>query len=138
MTEPCDLSAVEARALIGAKKLSARDLLESCLERIDAVDPAVNAMVARDDERARKAALEADEKTARGEALGPLHGLPLGVKDLEEVAGLRTTFGSELFANHVPDKDQLIVANTRAAGAIVVGKTNTPEWGAGANTRNAV
>lgn len=138
VTEPCDLSAVEARALIGAKKLSARDLLESCLKRIDAVDPAVNAMVARDDERARKAALAADEQTARGAALGALHGLPLGVKDLEEVAGLRTTFGSELFANHVPDKDQLIVANTRAAGAIIVGKTNTPEWGAGANTRNAV
>lgn len=138
MTEPCDLSAVAARALIGAKKLSARELLESCIRRIDAVDPAVNAMVARDDERARKAAEAADEATARGEALGALHGLPLGVKDLETVAGLRTTYGSPLFADFVPTEDQLIVAKTRAAGAIVVGKTNTPEWGAGANTRNAV
>ena len=95
-------------------------------------------MVARDDERARKAAEAADEATARGEPLGALHGLPLGVKDLETVAGLRTTYGSPLFADFVPTEDQLIVAKTRAAGAIVVGKTNTPEWGAGANTRNAV
>ncbi|WP_103720427.1 amidase [Bosea psychrotolerans] len=138
MTEPCELSAVEARALIGTKKLSASELLESCIARIDAVDPAVNAMVARDDERARKAAKLADEATMRGDRLGALHGLPLGVKDLENVAGLRTTYGSQLFANHVPTEDQLIVANTRKAGAIVLGKTNTPEWGAGANTRNAV
>lgn len=138
MTEPCDLSAVAARALIGAKKLSARELLESCIRRTDAVDPAVNAMVARDDERARAAAKQADEATARGETLPPLHGLPVGVKDLENVAGLRTTYGSELFRDFVPEEDQLIVANVRKAGAIVLGKTNTPEWGAGANTRNAV
>lgn len=138
MTEPCDLSAVEARALIGAKKLSASELLESCIKRTDAVDPAVNAMVARDDERARVAAKAADAATMRGEALPPLHGLPIGVKDLENVAGLRTTYGSELFRDFVPEQDQLIVANVRKAGAIVLGKTNTPEWGAGANTRNAV
>lgn len=91
MSEPCDLSAVEARALIGAKSLSASELLESCIRRIDAVDPAVNAMVARDDERARAAARMADESTMRGDALGALHGLPVGIKDLENVAGLRTT-----------------------------------------------
>jgi amidase len=136
--EPCDLPAREARALIGAKKLSAKELMESCIGRIEKVDHAVNAMVARDFDRARAAAVAADEATMRGDALGPLHGLPLGVKDLENVGGLRTTYGSQLFADHVPDKDQLIVAMTRAAGAIVVGKTNTPEWGAGANTRNAV
>ncbi|PTM40704.1 amidase family protein [Bosea sp. 124] len=138
MTEPCDLSAVEARALIGAKKLSAVELLESCIARTDAVDPAVNAMVARDDERARAAAKAADAATLRGDALPALHGLPLGVKDLENVAGLRTTYGSQLYRDHVPAEDQLIVAKVRAAGAIVLGKTNTPEWGAGANTRNAV
>lgn len=138
MTEPCDLSAVEARALIGKKKLSSRELLESCLKRIDLVDPAVNAMVVRDDEGARAAALAADEATARGDALGALHGLPLGVKDLETVAGMRTTYGSPLFADFVPQEDQLIVASCRKAGAVVLGKTNTPEWGAGANTRNAV
>ena len=74
----------------------------------------------------------------RGDALGPLHGLPIGVKDLEDVAGLRTTYGSVLFRDHVPAQDQLIVQAARQAGAIVLGKTNTPEWGAGANTRNAV
>lgn len=138
MTEPCDLSAVEARTLIGAKKLSAVELLESCIRRTDAVDPAVNAMVARDDERARVAAKAADAATQRGDALPALHGLPVGIKDLENVAGLRTTYGSQLYADHVPTEDQLIVAKVREAGAIVLGKTNTPEWGAGANTRNAV
>ncbi|KFC71586.1 putative amidase [Bosea sp. LC85] len=138
MSEPCDLSAVEARALIGVKSLSASELLESCIRRIDAVDPAVNAMVARDDERARATARKADEATMRGDALGALHGLPVGIKDLENVAGLRTTYGSPLFRDFVPPEDQLIVASVRKAGAIIAGKTNTPEWGAGANTRNAV
>jgi amidase len=134
----CDLSAVEARALIGAKKLSASELLESCIDRIETVDHAVNAMVARDYDAARQAARAADEAVARGDALGPLHGLPVGVKDLENTKGLRTTYGSVLFKDFVPDEDQLIVKSVREAGAIVLGKTNTPEWGAGANTRNAV
>ncbi len=136
--EPCDLGAVEARALIGAKKLSSTELVESCISRIEAVDHAVNAMVARDFERARATAKQADTATAKGEALGALHGLPIGIKDLENVAGLRTTYGSTLFRDHVPDEDQLIVKSVRKAGAIVLGKTNTPEWGAGANTRNGV
>lgn len=138
MTEPCDLDAVAARRLIGEKKLSASELLESCLTRIDAVDHAVNAMVARDDERARATARAADAATMRGDDLPALHGLPIGIKDLEDVAGLRTTYGSPLFADHVPTQDQGIVASVRKAGAVIVGKTNTPEWGAGANTRNAV
>ena len=136
--QPCDLGAVTARRLMGAKKLSASELLESCIARIEAVDPAVNAMVTRDYEGARTAAKKADSAVIRGDALGALHGLPIGIKDLEDVAGIRTTYGSTLFAHHVPDKDQLIVASVRAAGAIILGKTNTPEWGAGANTRNGV
>jgi amidase len=138
MTEPCDLDATQARALIGAKQLTARELLESCISRIEAIDPAVNAMVARDFERARAAAKAADEATAHGEALPALHGLPFGVKDLDEVAGLRTTYGSPIFRDHVPDADLGMVARIKVAGGIVIGKTNTPEWGAGANTRNAV
>jgi Asp-tRNA(Asn)/Glu-tRNA(Gln) amidotransferase A subunit family amidase len=138
MSEPCDLGAVEARAMIGARQLSATELLESCLRRIDAVDPAVNAMVARDAEAAREAARRADAAVASGAALGALHGLPLGVKDLEATGGLRTTWGSPLFRDHVPAADQGTVARARAHGAIIVGKTNVPEWGAGANTRNAV
>ncbi|HEX2943990.1 MAG TPA: amidase family protein, partial [Rhodopila sp.] len=136
--EPCDLTAVEARRLIGAKALAPTELLESCIARIEAIDPAVNAMVARDFDRARDAAIAADNAVARGEALPPLHGLPIGIKDLELTAGLRTTFGSPLFADHVPAEDEHAVAAIRAAGAIIVGKTNVPEFGAGANTRNAV
>lgn len=138
MTQPCDLDATEARQLIGLKKLSSGELLDSCIARIEAVDHAVNAMVAHDFDRARASARLADEAVARGEKLGPLHGLPFGVKDLEDVAGLRTTYGSPIFRDHVPATDQGNVARVKAAGGIVVGKTNTPEFGAGANTRNAV
>jgi amidase len=136
--EPCDLTAVEARRLIGTKQLSPSELLASCIARIEAVDHAVNAMVARDFDRARAAARQADAAVARGDALPPLHGLPVGIKDMEPTAGLRTTFGSLLFRDNVPAKDQRLVAAIRAAGAIVIGKTNTPEFAAGANTRNAV
>ncbi|NKC31518.1 amidase [Falsiroseomonas selenitidurans] len=138
MTEPCDLSAVEARRLIGTRKLSPVELLDSCLGRIAAVNHAVNAMVALDEDRARAAAKNAEAAVMSGQKLGPLHGLPIGIKDLEETAGLRTTWGSPIFKDHVPTKDEAMVANIRKAGAIVIGKTNTPEFGAGANTRNTV
>ncbi|HBK06922.1 MAG TPA: amidase [Acetobacteraceae bacterium] len=136
--EPCELTAVEARRLIGAKQLSSAELLESCITRIEAVDPAVNAMVARDFDRARVAAKAADATVMRGDTLPPLHGLPIGIKDLEPTEGLRTTFGSPLFRDNVPLADCRVTKAIRSAGAIVVGKTNTPEFGAGANTRNAV
>lgn len=123
---------------MGVKQLSASDLLESCIGRIEAVDHAVNAMVARDFDRARAAARAADAAVMRGDALPALHGLPIGIKDLEPTQGLRTTFGSPLHRNNVPDSDCRLVAAIRSAGAIVLGKTNTPEFGAGANTRNAV
>ena len=138
MSDPSDLPATVARRLIGRKQLSPVELLDGCIARIEALDHAVNAVVARDFERAREAAREAEAAVARGDALGPLHGLPVGVKDLENVAGLRTTYGSELFRDHVPDVDDGIVASVRRDGGIVLGKTNTPEWGAGANTRNRV
>ena len=138
MSEPCDLSAVTARRLIGARKLSPVELLESCLARIEAVNPAVNAMVAMDTDRAREAAKQAEASVMSGEKLGLLHGLPIGIKDLEETKGLRTTWGSPIFADHIPTRDEAMVGNLRAAGAIVTGKTNTPEFGAGANTRNLV
>ncbi|HYF53679.1 MAG TPA: amidase family protein [Salinarimonas sp.] len=136
--DPCDLPAAAARRLIGRKALSPVELLESCLARIAAVNPAVNAVVALDAPRARAAALEAERAVARGEALGPLHGLPVAIKDLDETAGLRTTFGSLLFRDHVPRADGGVAARVRAAGGIVLAKTNTPEFGLGANTRNAV
>jgi amidase len=138
MTEPCDLTAVEARRLIGQKRLAPSELLASCIARIEAVDHAVNAMPARDSSRARATAKQADEAVARGDDLPPLHGLPIGIKDLQQTAGLVTTQGSVIYRGHVPEEDERIVAAVRAAGAIVIGKTNTPEFGAGANTRNAV
>ncbi len=140
MAEPCDLTAVEARASIGRSELSPVELLESCLARIDAVDPAVNAMVTRADERAREEAATAAEAVvlaARdGRELPPLHGLPVGIKDLQATAGIVTTYGAESFADNVPDADAGIVARVRAAGGIVVGKTNIPERSIGANTVN--
>ena len=138
MTEPCDLSAVAARRLIGRKALSPVELLQSCLGRVEAVNGAVNAFVALDVERARKAAKAAEARQMKGEALGPLHGLPIGVKDLEATEGLRTTWGSRLYQDHVPKADAPHIRAIRSAGAIVLGKTNTPEFGAGANTTNAV
>lgn len=138
MTEPCDLTALDARALIGARRLSPVELTESCIARIEAVDPAVNAVVARDFDRARAAARDAEQAVMRGAALGALHGLPVGIKDMEDTAGLRTTYGSPIFADNIPEQDERSVACLRAAGAIVLGKTNTPEFAAGANTRNAV
>src|SRR6476619_430220 len=102
MTQPCDLTAVEARRLIGQKKLAPTELLASCIARIEAVDHAVNAMVARDFDRARDTAKAADAAVARGDDLPPLHGLPIGIKDLQETAGLLTTFGSPIFRDNVP------------------------------------
>lgn len=136
--EPCDLTAVEARRLIGLKRLSPVELTDSCVQRIEAVDHAVNAVVTRDFERARETARAREQEVMRGEPLGPLHGLPVGIKDTAETGGLLTTFGSTLFRNNVPEKDERFVACLRAAGGVVLGKTNVPEWAAGGNTRNPV
>ena len=138
MTRPCDLSAVEARRLIGAKRLSPVELLDSCLERIAATNPKLNAIVAIDEIAAKKAANAAETAVMRGDELGLLHGLPLGVKDLQRTGGLRTTWGSLLYKDHVPAEDEPLVANLRAQGAVILAKTNTPEFGAGGNTTNRV
>src|SRR5512138_1985069 len=134
----CDLSAVELRRRIGEKDISPVELLADCHRRIDVVNPALNAVVAEDRDAAMAAAKAAEQAVLRGEALGPLHGLPIGIKDLNETAGLRTTFGSPLYADHVPQKDGDFVAGLRKAGAVIAAKTNTPEFGAGANTTNVV
>jgi amidase len=136
--EPCDLSAVTARRLIGAKKLSPVELLASCLRRIEATNGAVNAVVAMDERAARKAAKQAENQVMRGDDLGLLHGLPVAVKDLQATAGLRTTWGSLIYKDHVPKEDEASVASVRTAGGVILAKTNSPEFGAGANTRNRV
>ena len=137
-TEPCDLSATSARALIGRRALSPVELMESCIARTLAVDPAVNAIPARDFDRARASAAQAEAAVMTGDALPPLHGLPIAVKDTHRAAGLPFTQGSVIFRDFVPEDDERLVAAVREAGAIVFGKTNTPEFAAGANTRNAV
>lgn len=132
------LSAVDMRALIGARRLSPVELMDACIARIEAVDPAVNAIAATDFERARAQARHAEAQVMQGDGLPPLHGLPLGVKDLQDTAGLLTTYGNVAFRAHVPQEDNSYVARLRAAGAIVTAKTNVPDMGAGANTRNPV
>src|SRR5918992_2607890 len=138
MTRPCELPAVEARRLIGAKKLSPVELLDSCLDRIAATNPKLNAIVAMDENAAKTAATAAENAVMRGDDLGLLHGLPLGIKDLQATQGLRTTWGSLIYKDHVPAEDEPLVANLRSHGAVILGKTNTPEFGAGANTTNRV
>ena len=138
MSELCDFPAVELRRLIGAKVISPVDLLESCLERIDRVNSRVNAIVALDRNMAGEGAREAEEAVMRAAPLAPLHGLPVGIKDLNDTAGLTTTYGSPLYADHVPRRDDRQVAAVRGAGGLVFAKTNTPEFGAGANTVNEV
>jgi amidase len=138
MTELCDLSALELRRLIGAKQVSPVELLASCRARVERVDGALNAFVATCWERAESEARAAERMVMAGEPLRPLHGLPIGIKDLALTEGLRTTFGSPQFADFVPEADERQVETVRRAGAIVIGKTNTPEFGAGANTVNPV
>ena len=122
----CFTSAVEMAALIRAKKLSAREALAEHLKQIERVNPQVNAIVTLVADQAIAAAARADEMQARGEPLGPLHGLPVAHKDLIETAGIRTTFGSLIYKDNVPTEDNILVTRMRQAGAIHVGKTNTP------------
>nr|WP_315234577.1 amidase [uncultured Albidiferax sp.] len=133
-----EISAVELRRLIGSRQLSPVELMDACIARTEALNPAINAICATDFDRARSAAREAEAQVMRGAPLGPLHGLPLGVKDLQDTAGLLTTYGNVGLRGNVPTADNLLVARLRAAGAIVTAKTNVPDMGAGANSRNPV
>jgi amidase len=131
-------SAVEMARLIRTGKLSAREALAAHLKQIERVNPKVNAIVTLAPEMAADAAAKADERQVRKEKLGPLHGLPAAHKDLVETRGIRTTFGSPLYKDYIPSEDDLIVERLRGAGAITIGKTNTPEFGAGSQTFNTV
>jgi Asp-tRNA(Asn)/Glu-tRNA(Gln) amidotransferase A subunit family amidase len=138
MSRPCELSALKARELIATNVLSPVELVDDCIARVEAINPAVNAVVANCFERARVEARSAEAEAVKGSDLGPLHGLPMGIKDLHVSEGVRTTFGSLIYKHHVPDKDERVIAALKRAGAIALGKTNTPEFGAGANTVNKV
>ncbi len=132
------LPATEIARLVRAKELSAREVVAAHLDRIASVNPALNAIVTLAPEQALECAAEADDAFARGAPIGPLHGLPIAHKDLQPTKGMRTTFGSPLFAGFVPEEDSLLVERCRNAGAILIGKTNTPEFGAGSQTFNQV
>ena len=124
--------------LVRARKLSAREVLAAHLKQIERVNPKVNAIVTLAPELAADAAAKADEMQARKATLGLLHGLPVAHKDLLETRGIRTTFGSPLYKDYVPTEDDIVVERIRRAGAITIGKTNTPEFGAGSQTFNTV
>ena len=134
----CFMGAIEVARLIQLKKLSAREALAEHLKQIERVNPKVNAIVTLAAEMAADAAAKADEMQARKEKLGPLHGLPITHKDLMETRGIRTTFGSPLYKDYIPTEDDIVVERMRRAGAITIGKTNTPEFGAGSQTFNKV
>lgn len=138
MDELCDLNAVHLRDMISCKDISPVELVDSCIDRIERCDGTLNAMVTKNYKRAKEEAKLAERKVLKGDNLGLLHGLPLGVKDLELTQGVRTTLGSKLYADYIPAVDQGSVAKIRSEGGILLGKTNTPEFGAGANTRNLV
>ena len=132
------LSACEQRRLLGAGEVSARELLAAHVERIDAVNGAVNAIVAFDPSVGAARAAAVDDAVAAGEPVGPLAGLVTAHKDLTETADFPTAYGSPLLAGFRPSADSLLVERMTAAGAVAVGKTNTPEFGAGSHTFNPV
>jgi amidase len=129
---------VELLKLYRARRLSPLEAMQGLLAQIDAVNPQVNAMVTVARDSALWEARRATAAMKKSATLPPLFGVPVGIKDVTPTRGIRTTYGSKLFENHVPDEDALVVQRLRAAGAIVIGKTNTPEFAFGPNTVNAV
>jgi amidase len=133
-----DSTARDLLAGLRSRRISARELLDLHLDRIAERNPQLNAIVSLDADRARAGAAAADEALVRGEQTGPLHGLPFAFKDTHAVGGWRTTYGSTLFADHVPEHDELVVERVRRAGVVTLGRTNVPEFAAGSHTYNLV
>ncbi len=137
-SEICFVPAKSLAGMIRDRKVSVHEVMEAHLARIEEINSKVNAIITLISDEALRQARLADEVLARGEDLGPLFGLPIAHKDLTLTKGIRTTFGSPLLKDFVPDQDQLIVERLKKAGAITIGKTNTPEFGAGSQTYNEV
>ncbi|WP_433496727.1 amidase [Sphaerimonospora sp. CA-214678] len=133
-----DLPALDLAALARSGEVSAAEILDAHLARIDEQNPTINAVCSLSTERARAEARRADDRWVRRERLGALHGLPILHKDLIETAGVPTTYGSAAYRNHVPPEDALAVARATDAGAVMLGKTNTPQFGTGGHTHNAL
>ncbi len=132
-----DLSAIELRRRIAAREVTVVESVEACLERVKRHNPTLNAIVTLNPHALEDAA-QLDRRIRKGDDPGPLCGLTVGIKDVTPVAGLRTTFGSPIYADYVPKEDALVVSRLRQAGAVIIGKTNCPEFAAGANTFNEV
>ena len=131
-------SALELAELIRAGEVSPVEVLDASLAAIERLNPVVNAIITLADDAARKSAIAAEQAVSRGDELGLLHGLPVVIKDITETADIRTTYASALFIDNVPKEDAEVVARLKRAGAIILGKTNTPEFATGANTVNDV
>ena len=131
-------SATALGALMRDGEFSAVEVLDACARAYERHNPHLNAVVTPLYDEARAQAIDADARRSRGERVGPLHGIPLALKDMTETAGVRTTYGSRAFAQHVPSQDALLVTRLKDAGAILVGKTNTPEFAVGINTTNRI
>ena len=137
--EICFADATELARLIGSRAVSAVEVMTACLSQIERLNPHVNAICTLVDEQVLlEQARAADDRLAKAGSVGPLHGFPHAVKDLVPTAGIRTTCGSPVYEHHVPDEDGLVVERLKAAGAIIIGKTNTPEFGAGSQTFNPI
>ena len=137
--ELCFMTARELARRIRARELSAREVMAAHLAQIERVNPRVNAIVTQiAPEQALALADAADAAVARGATLGPLHGLPIAHKDTTDTAGLRTTYGSPIYREHIPTQDALIVERLKRGGALTIGKTNVPEFAAGSQTFNPV
>ncbi|HEX9896812.1 MAG TPA: amidase [Dehalococcoidales bacterium] len=127
--EICRMTAMQLRRAIKSRRLSPVEVVDAVLERIDRINPKINAYCTLVPESARAEAKKAERKVMKGEPLGPLHGVPISIKDLSFTKGIRTTGGSKMYENFVPDQDAVFVERLKAAGAIILGKTNTPEFG---------
>jgi amidase len=138
VSDLCLQDATAIAGLLRRREVSAREVVAAHIARIEAFNPAINAIITRTFDTALDRAAAADDAIARGRTLGLLHGLPVAHKDLADTAGVRTTYGSPLFATNVPQRDALVVQRMAQAGAISLGKTNVPEFGTGSHTVNAV
>lgn len=139
MSDYLSFSACALLAELHSKKVSAEDIMKATYQRINSVNPQVNAIITLlPEDDALSLAKTCDKELAAGKLRGPLHGLPFAVKDLEETCGMRTTHGSLLYKDHIPAEDSIMVARLREAGAIIIGKTNVPEFGFGSQTYNEI
>ncbi|MBW2083277.1 MAG: amidase [Deltaproteobacteria bacterium] len=136
MDEVLYKSASELSRLIHARSLSPVELVQACLRKIEEVNPSINAFVSLQSERALEEAKAIADRLAHGEDPGPFAGIPIGAKDLEDVKGMPTTYGSVPFRDNIAQQDSIQVARLKRAGAILLGKTNTPEFGFTGFTKN--